>query len=76
MQDVGLLVGDATKQSTIDDLVKSTHVVIAAAGPYSKMGAPVVDACVRMHSHYVDLTGELLGPWVDSSLLSLLCIPA
>ena len=58
LQEIGVLVGDATKQSSIDEVVKSSRVVIAAAGPYTRMGGPVVDACVRMHSHYVDLTGE------------------
>ena len=62
-----MLIGDASKQSTIDDVVKSTHVVIAAAGPYTKMGSPVVDACVRMHSHYVDLTGEQTALWLGPS---------
>ena len=62
-----MLVGDASKQSTIDDVVKSTHVIIAAAGPYTKMGGPVVDACVRMHSHYVDLTGGQIAFWLSLS---------
>ncbi|KAK9861940.1 hypothetical protein WJX84_004832, partial [Apatococcus fuscideae] len=61
-KDVGVLVGDMTKQASVDEVVRSTHVVIAAAGPYTKLGGPVVDACVRLHSHYLDLSAEL--PWM------------
>ena len=52
------MIGDITKEGALDEIVKSTHVVIAAAGPYTKLGGPVVDACVRLRAHYVDLTGK------------------
>lgn len=61
-KDVGIMIGDITKEGALDEIVKSTHVVIAAAGPYTKLGGPVVDACVRLRAHYVDLTAEL--PWM------------
>lgn len=54
-----MLVGDVTKQASVDEVVRSTRVVIAAAGPYTKLGGPVVDACVRLHSHYLDLSGVI-----------------
>eukprot|EP00298_Acanthocystis_sp_HF-20_P015816 c21277_g5_i1.p1 GENE.c21277_g5_i1~~c21277_g5_i1.p1 ORF type:complete len:437 (-),score=197.06 c21277_g5_i1:73-1323(-) len=58
----GIFVSEATNQSGIDEMVKSSVVVIAAAGPFTKYGSLVIDACVRFSTHYVDITGEI--PWV------------
>ena len=52
-----ILVADATDQASIDSVVKQAKVVIACAGPYAKLGTPVVDACVRLGAHCVDITG-------------------
>lgn len=43
----------------MDAVVKGSRVVLSTTGPYALMGTPVVDACVRMRTHYCDLTGEL-----------------
>lgn len=53
------MTADATDQASIDSVVKQTKVVIACAGPYAKLGTPVVDACVRLGAHCVDITGSL-----------------
>jgi len=42
----------------VDAVVKQAKVVIACAGPYAQIGTPVVDACVRLGTHYVDITGK------------------
>ena len=55
------MTADATDQASIDSVVKQTKVVIACAGPYAKLGTPVVDACVRLGAHCVDITGSLLA---------------
>lgn len=52
-----MLLADAGDQASVDAVVKQAKVVIACAGPYAKIGTPVVDACVRLGAHYVDLTG-------------------
>ena len=52
------MTADATDQASIDSVVKQTKVVIACAGPYAKLGTPVVDACVRLGAHCVDITGR------------------
>ncbi len=49
---------DATDQAAIDRVVKQTKVVIACSGPYAKLGTPIVDACVRLGAHCVDITGD------------------
>jgi short subunit dehydrogenase-like uncharacterized protein len=57
LQDVPLLYADSNDQASIDSVVSQTKVVIACNGPYAKLGTPVVDACVRLGTHYVDITG-------------------
>jgi short subunit dehydrogenase-like uncharacterized protein len=39
-------------------LAESTRVVITTVGPYIKYGEPVLAACARAGTDYVDLTGE------------------
>ncbi len=57
MQNIPLLIADTKDQASIDEVVKQAKVVIACAGPYAQLGTPVVDACVRLGTHYVDITG-------------------
>ncbi len=57
-----ILVGDVSDQKSIDEMVSKTKVVISAAGPYAKVGSPIVDACARLGKGYVDITGE--SHWV------------
>jgi len=46
----------------LDTLAKKTKVLITAVGPYCKYGTPVVEACAKNGTHYLDVTGE--APWV------------
>jgi short subunit dehydrogenase-like uncharacterized protein len=55
-------VADCQDQETIDRFVSQARVVINIAGPFAKYGTAVVDACVRLKTAYVDITGET--PWV------------
>lgn len=57
MQNIPLLIADTKDQAAVDAVVKQAKVVIACAGPYAQIGTPVVDACVRLGTHYVDITG-------------------
>ncbi len=66
MQDIPLLIADTRDQAAVDNVVKQTKVVIACAGPYAQLGTPVVDACVRLGTHYVDITGQAC-PLMDSA---------
>jgi short subunit dehydrogenase-like uncharacterized protein len=63
-RDVDVLIGDSSLQSTVDAIVRQTHVMCCTAGPFTKYGTPVVDACVRFGTHYTDINGE--SPWVYS----------
>lgn len=57
-----VLVADSRDQDAVDAIVSRTRVLLSTAGPFSLYGSPVVDACVRHRTHYVDITGET--PWV------------
>ena len=60
---VDVLVADSADQSSIDSMVGATRVLLTTAGPFAKYGTPVVDACVRLGTDYVDITGETF--WVQ-----------
>ncbi len=60
--DVDILVADSQDQAAIDAIVAQTRVILSTAGPFALYGTPLVDACVRFKTHYVDITGET--PWV------------
>ncbi len=59
---VPYLVAPGLDEDAVDALAQRSKVVISCAGPFSRFGTPLVDACVRHQTHYADLTGEL--PWV------------
>jgi short subunit dehydrogenase-like uncharacterized protein len=60
--DVDILVADSQDPTAIDSIVSQTRVLLNTAGPFALYGNAIVDACVRYHTHYVDITGET--PWV------------
>lgn len=35
------------------------NVVLHCAGPFSKTAAPMLDACLNINAHYLDITGEI-----------------
>ncbi|WP_460369723.1 saccharopine dehydrogenase family protein, partial [Actinocorallia lasiicapitis] len=56
--DVPLLHADADDPATLDELSRKTRLVISTVGPYVLHGEPLVAACARNGTDYVDLTGE------------------
>jgi short subunit dehydrogenase-like uncharacterized protein len=59
---VPVIVADSSDQTAIDSMVKRTRVLLTTAGPFALYGSGLVDACVRLRTHYCDITGET--PWV------------
>ncbi|NEA22166.1 saccharopine dehydrogenase family protein [Actinomadura bangladeshensis] len=53
-----LLHADTTDAASIDAIAESARVVITTVGPYVKYGEPLVAACARAGTDYVDITGE------------------
>jgi short subunit dehydrogenase-like uncharacterized protein len=61
---VEALIADSQDQQAIDAIVSQTRVVLNTAGPFALYANALVDACVRLRTHYVDITGET--PWVKT----------
>lgn len=57
-ESVQVLVADLADAASLVALTKQTKVLLSTAGPYAKIGAPIVAACVAGEAHYCDLTGE------------------
>jgi short subunit dehydrogenase-like uncharacterized protein len=43
----------------LDEALSHVGVVLHAAGPFAHTCAPMVEACIRTRTHYVDITGEI-----------------
>ena len=50
----------------LETLARSTKVLLSTVGPYAIHGEPVVAACARNGTHYLDVTGE--APWVKEMI--------
>jgi short subunit dehydrogenase-like uncharacterized protein len=53
-----VFVADSSNAEQLDVVCRMTKVVIACAGPFTKVGMPLAESCVRCGTHYVDITGE------------------
>lgn len=57
-----VVVADVGDRASVEDMARSTRVLLSTAGPFAIHGDPVVDACAAASTHYADLTGEV--PWM------------
>ncbi|AKU16427.1 saccharopine dehydrogenase family protein [Luteipulveratus mongoliensis] len=55
-----IVIADASDGASLAALAERAHVVITTVGPYASYGLPLVEACARAGTDYVDLTGEVL----------------
>ena len=55
---VPILVAETANQAEVDAIVARTRALLTTAGPFRIHGDPLVDACVRLGTHYVDISGE------------------
>jgi short subunit dehydrogenase-like uncharacterized protein len=62
LADDDLIVAPSQDAAAVAAAVSRASVVLNTAGPFARYGTPVVDACVRAHTHYVDISGET--PWM------------
>lgn len=51
---------DLTDTAQVERVVAASRVVVSTAGPYLRLGLPLVVACASAGVHYADLTGEVL----------------
>ena len=45
--------------AALDRALEAMPLVLHAAGPFSQTSAPMVEACLRTGTHYLDVTGEI-----------------
>lgn len=50
---------DLATPGDVDSGIGGARLVLHCAGPYSSTSKPMVDACLRVGAHYLDITGEL-----------------
>ena len=57
--EIAQIVADPTQPFTLPNLFQATtRVLVNCAGPFTRLGEPVVKAAVQAGVHYVDITGE------------------
>ncbi|TKX67968.1 trans-acting enoyl reductase family protein [Halorubrum sp. SP9] len=64
--EVPVVVGDATDPESLRAVAEGARVVCTTVGPYTRLGTPLVEACVETGTDYCDLTGEV--NWVRESI--------
>ncbi len=50
---------DVCDPASLRELCEAADVVLTCVGPYARLGAPVVDACIATSTHYLDICGEV-----------------
>ncbi len=50
----------------LERLLKDFHTVIHCAGPFSETAIPMVEACIKSKTNYLDITGEI---WVFEDVM-------
>jgi len=53
-----LILADAADPASLASMVAKTRAIISTVGPYQLYGSPLVAACAKAGTDYVDLTGE------------------
>lgn len=61
-KDIELIQADISDESSLNAMASSTKVILSTAGPFIRIGTPIVKACVDNGTHYCDITGE--APWI------------
>ncbi|NBC27576.1 MAG: hypothetical protein GVY08_11995 [Bacteroidetes bacterium] len=50
---------DLSDPGQMDNLLKDANLVVHCAGPFIHTYKPMLEACIRTHCHYLDITGEI-----------------
>ena len=66
LNNIDILVGNIDNQESLRAITSQTKVLLTTAGPYAKIGMPMVEACVEGGAHYCDLTGE--APFIRAAI--------
>ncbi|KAJ5273171.1 NAD(P)-binding protein [Penicillium angulare] len=52
-------VSDLHENSILDSILKDTLVILNCAGPYLPTAKPLLEACIRSGTHYLDISAEI-----------------
>ena len=55
-----IVIADSEDKQSLDEMTQQTRLIISTVGPYLRYGAPLVAACAKHGTDYIDLTGETL----------------
>mmetsp|Transcript_47868 Transcript_47868/g.53585 ORF Transcript_47868/g.53585 Transcript_47868/m.53585 type:complete len:490 (+) Transcript_47868:195-1664(+) len=58
----GIITADSSSIDNMNNMAKSTRILVSAVGPYTTLGENIYSACVKNGTHYTDITGEV--DWV------------
>ncbi|KAF9199780.1 hypothetical protein BGZ49_010064 [Haplosporangium sp. Z 27] len=58
LSDLTIIKADAGSPESLEAMTARTKVVISTVGPFIQYGEPLVAACVKQNTHYIDSTGE------------------
>lgn len=53
-----VIVASVDDRPALEAMAERTAVVVSAAGPFKRLGPPVLDACLASQTAFVDITGE------------------
>lgn len=53
-----IIIADSDNPASVESMVQNTKVVLNFAGPFAKYAEPVISACAKWGTHYLDITGE------------------
>lgn len=56
--DLPLVLADTSDPASLEEAARRTRVLATTVGPYQQYGDPVVAACARAGTDYLDITGE------------------
>ncbi|WP_437718670.1 saccharopine dehydrogenase NADP-binding domain-containing protein [Sorangium sp. So ce448] len=55
---LGVIEAASDDAASLERMARQARVVITTVGPYTALGEPLVEACIRAGTDYADLTGE------------------
>lgn len=55
----GFVVVDLADSAKLEAVLKEVPLILNAAGPFNKTARQMIDACLKTHTHYIDITGEI-----------------
>ena len=56
--DIGIIIADSYDEESILEMCRQSRIIVNCVGPFRWYGEQVVRCCVKMSTHYVDISGE------------------